>query len=215
MQDKWYADDQDLIKWAILLRLADQTEAARILQLAFYRQCTFNRISINEQEYDIPVEVTSHFRNLRKIGGLQSKTRISLYDADCHSRTKYIEAAIAYLRAFEREKCIVLLDPDTGIAPLRAKQGHIRIDEVVTIWKAMKLGDVLAIYQHLNGKRAILQAKKHQLLAHALGINEDDLGIGRVCKGATCKSVIFFIEKKHKYLLVRKSDSCFNTQVPS
>ena len=32
MRDRWYADSRDLIKWGVLLRLAESFDARRVLQ---------------------------------------------------------------------------------------------------------------------------------------------------------------------------------------
>ena len=62
MRDKWYGDKRDLIKWGVLLRLADHFDAMRILQLAYYRPSEFvGRLEIDGQECDIPGEVIAHF----------------------------------------------------------------------------------------------------------------------------------------------------------
>lgn len=61
MKDRWYADNRDLVKWGVLLRLADAFEVQRIVQLAFYRSSTFGQINIDGQEQDLPAEVISHF----------------------------------------------------------------------------------------------------------------------------------------------------------
>ena len=64
MRDKFFADNRDLVKWAVLHRLAEIFQAQRILQLAFYRQSEFANIIIDGQKYDIPQEVLAHFRDL-------------------------------------------------------------------------------------------------------------------------------------------------------
>jgi hypothetical protein len=37
MRDKWYVDNRDLVKWGILLRLAERYAAKHILQVLYYR----------------------------------------------------------------------------------------------------------------------------------------------------------------------------------
>src|SRR5579884_1719309 len=80
MQDIWYGDKRDLIKWGVLLRLADIIQADRIVQLAFYRPSEFGRLVIDGHEHDIPGEVVSHFRNMRNIGSIGSKVRVTVFD---------------------------------------------------------------------------------------------------------------------------------------
>ena len=47
MKDIWYADNRDIIKWSVLLRLAEQYKAAQILQVAYYRPSRFATIEIS------------------------------------------------------------------------------------------------------------------------------------------------------------------------
>jgi len=54
MRDRWYADNRDLIKWGVLLRLAGSFEAPRILQLTFYRHSEFGQLVIDGQAHNIP-----------------------------------------------------------------------------------------------------------------------------------------------------------------
>lgn len=95
MRDIWYSDNRDLIKWGVLLRLADIYDAARILQLAFYRPSEFGRLVIDGQEHDIPKEVIAHFRNVRTIGGLGSKVRVTVFDPVYQDRAAHQQAVLA------------------------------------------------------------------------------------------------------------------------
>jgi hypothetical protein len=68
MQDFGYGDKLDLIKWGVLLRLAERFDAGRILQIAFKpRTMKFGRLVIDGKGDDIPPGVIAHFRNLRAI----------------------------------------------------------------------------------------------------------------------------------------------------
>ena len=81
MQDFWYGDKLDLIKWGVLLRLAERFDAGRILQIAFNpRTMEFGRLVIDGEKHDIPPEVIAHFRNLRTIGSISSKIKVTVFD---------------------------------------------------------------------------------------------------------------------------------------
>jgi hypothetical protein len=151
MQDFWYGDSLDLIKWGVLLRLADFFEAGRILQLAF-NPCTmkFGRLVIDGKEHDIPPEVIAHFRNLRTIGSIRSKIPVTVFDPMFQERASHLEAVLAFLSAFRQERCIVFLDPDAGLEPQRQPPTlrHVLMLEARAVWDAMKAGDVFAFYQH-------------------------------------------------------------------
>ena len=154
VQDSWYGDNRDLIKWGVLLRLAELFKAERILQLAFNpRDMEFGRLVIGGQEHDIPQEVIAHFRNLRAIGGVTRKVRVTVFDPpfQIEKRVSHLHAARAFLSAFSQERCIVFLDPDTGLerAPKKARRlKYVVWPEAQAIWDKMKPGDVFAFYQH-------------------------------------------------------------------
>jgi hypothetical protein len=54
MQDKFYSDKRDLVKWAVLYRLAEKYQANIILQLAFYRPSEYAKILLDGEERNIP-----------------------------------------------------------------------------------------------------------------------------------------------------------------
>jgi hypothetical protein len=155
MQDFWYGDKLDLIKWGVLLWLAEHFDAGRILQVAFNpRTMKFGRLIIDGEEHDVPPEVIAHFRNLRTIGSISSKTQVTVFDPMFQERASHLEAVLDFLSAFRHERCIVFLDPDTGLQPQKQKptQGHVLMSEARKIWDAMKAGDVFAFYQHETNK---------------------------------------------------------------
>jgi hypothetical protein len=94
MRDSWYGDNRDLIKWGVLVRLADLFEARRVLQLAYYRPAVFGRLVIDGNEYDIPEEVIAHFRNLRTIGSLGSNVRVTVFDPVFQDRAVHQQAVL-------------------------------------------------------------------------------------------------------------------------
>jgi len=63
------------------------------------------------------IEVIAHFRNLRTIGSISSEIRVTVFDPVFEDRSTHLQAVLALLPAFERERCIVFLDPDTGLNP--------------------------------------------------------------------------------------------------
>jgi hypothetical protein len=174
LRDRWYADNRDLIKWGVLLRLAVTFEARHVLQLAYYRPSTFGQLIIDGQAQDIPEEVIAHFRNLRMIGGIASKVRVTVFDPVFEDRAAHLQAVLALLPAFAQERCIVFLDPDTGLESQNPGQAHVLNDEAKDIWDAMKTGDVFAFYQHQTNRagQPWVEPKQAQL-AQALGVQLD------------------------------------------
>ena len=195
MRDLWYADNRDLIKWGVLLRLAWSFEASHILQLAFYRPSEFGQLVIDGQTHNIPEEVIAHFRNLRTIGSISSKIRVTVFDPVFKDRPTHLQAVLALLPAFGRERCIVFLDPDTGLEPQNPSLDHVLNDEAGTIWTNMKNGDVFAFYQHKTNYagQPWVEPKRSQL-AEALQVQSDAIKLAQAPDIAN-DVVFYFIQK--------------------
>ena len=195
MQDRWYADNRDLAKWGILFRLAEAYKVRRILQLAFYRPSAFGRIVIDGRAKDLPAEVIAHFRNLRTISGIRSKARVTVFDCVFKDRGAYLEAVLALLPAYARERCIVFLDPDTGLEPKNPGLEHVRDAEAGAIWKGMKKGDVFVFYQHQTNRsgQPWIEPKREQL-AMALGVKRNAIRVAYAPEIAN-DVVIFFTQR--------------------
>jgi hypothetical protein len=198
MRDRWYADNRDLIKWGVLLRLAESFDAPRILQLAFYRPSKFDQLVIDGKEHNIPKEVIAHFRNLRTIGSISSKVRVTVFDPVFKDRRTYRQAVLALLDAFWQERCIVFLDPDTGLEPQKNPNlDHVLNDEAKEIWNKMKNGDVFVFYQHKTNRtgQPWIEPKRRQL-AKALQVQRNAIKIAHAPAIAN-DVVFFFIQKAH------------------
>jgi hypothetical protein len=195
MRDIWYADNRDLVKWGILFRLANRFEAARILQIVYYRPSAFGQIEIEGQAFDIPPEVIAHFRNVRAVGSIDSKIRVAVFDPLFQDRQTYLQAVLALLPAYGRERCLVFLDPDTGLEPQTPSLEHVLGTEVSAIWTSMKPGDVLVFYQHQTNRagQPWIPQKQAQL-AEALSVPQPSIKIAR--GEAIARDVVFFFLQK-------------------
>ncbi len=195
MRDSFYADNRDLVKWGVLLRLAEIFEADRILQLAFYRPSEFGRLVIDGQECDIPEDVTTHFRNVKAIENISSKVGVTVFGPVFENRSTYLQAALAFLSGFAQERCIVFLDPDTGLEPQKPSFDHVLESEAHVIWDEMKARDVFAFYQHQTNRagKPWIEPKRSQL-AGAIGLPLQEIKIanGR----STARDVVFFYAQK-------------------
>src|SRR5437867_10009089 len=67
MKDAWYSDKRDLVKWGTLLRLAEIRESPAILQVAYYRPNSWPTIEIDGRNYELPENVTAHFRRISNV----------------------------------------------------------------------------------------------------------------------------------------------------
>ncbi len=151
MRARWYGDKRDIVKWGAVVVLAQERSIRAVLQVAF---CRPDRLSIDETAKDLPDEVMKHFRDLDDIHRLEEKAglRIEIHKDDFSPRTgrrAYLEKLATKIKEFE-EPVIVLLDPDTGIAPNPKNYGyeHVTPREIQTVLQAMKPKDLLLFYQH-------------------------------------------------------------------
>ncbi len=196
MRDVWFSDNRDLVKWGVLIRLADMYEARRILQVAYYRPSDFPQIEIDGNDFEIPKEVLAHFRNLRTVGGIGSNVRITVFDPVFEDRAIHDQAVLALLPAFAQERCIVFLDPDTGLEPQNPSLDHVLNGEASAIYTNMKVGDVFAFYQHQTnrGGHPWIEPKRLQLTA-ALQLPQNAIKVARG-HGIASDVVFFFVQKE-------------------
>jgi hypothetical protein len=195
MKDCWYADNRDLVKWGVLLRLAEIYGITTILHVAFYRPSEFGTLIIDDQPMDLPSEVTSHFRNLNSISSISTKVRVTVFRENFVNRATYLIALSSALLELGNEGSIVFLDPDTGLEPNKPKLEHVLNSEVHAVWDAMKTEDVLAFYQHQtnrNGQEWI-EPKRIQL-AQALAVDTETIKIASGPKIA--RDVVFYYRQK-------------------
>ncbi|MGP8049199.1 MAG: hypothetical protein ACLPYB_01190 [Desulfobaccales bacterium] len=195
MRDKFYSDNRDLVKWAVLHRLAEIYNARRILQIAFYRPSEFPKVTVDGKEHKIPQQVISHFRDLQKIENINSEIQVDVFADLFDDRTDYLQSVKKFLSKFQAERCVVFLDPDTGLAPQNPNFDHVLESEAKTIWKATKSGDVYVFYQHQTNMagQPWMEPKRSQL-ENALDLNEGSIKVA--CGLKIARDVVFFYAPK-------------------
>jgi hypothetical protein len=204
MQDQWYGDKRDIVKWGSLVHMAREYGTQSILQVAFFRRSDSNyRLWVNSVSGDgqVPLapEVWDHFREIRQIErlGLAVKREIKVFDrVFCEPRDAHIRALLTCVDKYQPRPLLVFLDPDTGIAPLKAKPGleHVLASEVGSIWGAMRAGDVLAFYQHRRRTKDWLAETRAQFV-EALNKVERAKVRTVTCPGLA-KDVAFFVARR-------------------
>ena len=80
MQDWYYADHRDLLKWSVLVLLAQRRRLSRIVQIAYLRPSIFPTIDMGGQETELPSEVRAHFRDINNITALRNDISVSVFD---------------------------------------------------------------------------------------------------------------------------------------
>ncbi len=197
MKDQYFGDNRDLVKWSTLLHLADMFGAASILQIAYCRPTSWGRIKVGEDHIEIRPEVLTHFRDIRNAKAICSRAKIRVFDmAFTIDRDAYHAAALQFIAERRSERCIVFLDPDTGLEPGDCRLEHVSEREVAEIWVSLQHGDVLALYQHQTNRsgRPWIEPKRQQL-ALAIGAKSDRVCIARGADIAR-DVVLFFCQKR-------------------
>jgi len=198
MRDEFYADKRDLVKWSVLLLIGKQHE--RIIQICYYNTSNFKNylIDIDGKQCEIPDEVISHFRNINNASTITTQPKITVFDTEFPEKDRALYSAeiTKLIAKYQSEKCVVFLDPDTGLEPRRnVGKTHVLADEVKTIWQAIPKKWLLVLYQHKTNRSSEewIEPKREQFAA-AIGES-----LGRV-KTASAKGiandVVFFYATK-------------------
>ena len=196
MKDQWYADNRDLVKWSILIQLAKQNSINHILQVAYYRKSEFGNVTIDDLDLEIPEEVKNHFRNINNIKAVSDSITIDVFDKELtENRDAYLDQVILAIKEYDRKPTIIFLDPDTGLEPNRPNLNHVLNDEAKKIWRTLKSGDMIALYQHQTNKNGQPWIEpKHEQFALAL---KEPVQNVKVAHGKSiARDVVFFYAKK-------------------
>lgn len=104
MNERWYGDDRDLVKWATLVHLATKYRLRTVIQVGLVRpNGTRPRIISGATTFEVQEAVWKHFRNLLDITRLAASTGIKIVvigEAFNHrGRERYFEQAESQVRA--------------------------------------------------------------------------------------------------------------------
>jgi len=142
MKDIWYADKRDLVKWSVLIKLAELNQAEKIIQIAYYRISEIDKmeIDIDGVGHKLPDAVINHFRRIQNIRELKTDIEICIFDEPFENRQEYHNKVVKHLANQMNKKCIVFVDPDTGLQPPKSKAAyqHVLNNEILMIWHSMK-----------------------------------------------------------------------------
>ena len=148
VQHIWYGDRRDWVKWGTVLHLVRRHRIPTVVQVAFLRRPL---LTSDDGQWPIADEIWQHFRSLHQIRerGRRCQLDVAVFDTlfDHKRRDDYMRAVIRELEARLGPK-LVLLDPDTGVAPARLGAEHVRVEEIHRVWQVMRSGDWLVLYQH-------------------------------------------------------------------
>jgi hypothetical protein len=196
MQDKYYADHRDLLKWGVLYCLAERFALSRIIQVAYLRPSIFPMINIGGQETELPSQVLTHFRNISNITSLHGDISISVFDRMFDDRKAYMDAVTQYLTESGSELRLVFLDPDVGLEPVgRPDFRHVLDMEAHAIWSNLKTNEVFAFYQHKTNRagKPWIDEKRTQL-EKAIKVEKGAVLVGK--SGSIANDVVILYAAK-------------------
>lgn len=195
MRDKWYGDNRDLVKWGVLLALAERCRAKHILQVAYYRESEWPELELAGEAVSLPDAVIRHFRWVPGIVKIEASVPIEVMTEPFGDRDDYQRAVIERIRRRPAAPGIVLLDPDTGLESRRPSLNHVLHREVGELWRELTIGDLLVLYQHQTNRngRAWIPRKKKQF-AQAIGCPLGSVNLAR-CEKIARDVVLFYAQK--------------------
>jgi len=203
MQDQWYADKRDLVKWGSLVHLAREYRIQSILQVAFFRPTKPKHLlSIDgDCHAALAPEVWDHFRDIRQVKCLGRRTglEIDVFDQDFRNRDAYIRVLTTQIHEYSSASRVVLLDPDTGIAPLKSQPSlkHVLPSEVERIWAVLRTGDVLVLYQHQRRTRKWIAETRGQF-ADAVKTSQAEVRTIKSACRELASDVAFFAARRER-----------------
>lgn len=151
MRNTWYADDRDLIKWGGIIHLCNTTGINHVMQVAYFRNSSWGLLEFDGKDVPIPEDVITHFRDIGDIKRLAKMAGITIdivTEEFVHSeREAYTNSVCQRIQNLSQRQ-IVFLDPDNGLAPQKATDEHVKSEEIAKIWKCLRSGDYIVLYQH-------------------------------------------------------------------
>lgn len=154
MRDAWFGDRRDVVKWAAVAHIASREQIEMVTHVAFLRRVPPFKLETPDGTEQINPSVWQFFRDITTIRDLGSKLKLEIvvYSEDFKHRSTYTKQLSAKLGEISKRK-LVLLDPDTGIAPKQPTLGHVKHEDIRSFWDALRLGDWLVVYQHASRKK--------------------------------------------------------------
>ena len=172
MRDRWYGDDRDVVKWSAVLHLARREGLTDVLYVAMHRpDDDWPPLATARGPVALPVEVVGHFRDLDDLQRLAARTglRIATVKEPFVDRAAYFRRLREQVRQYAAP-VLVLLDPDTGLAPDGgAGPQHVTSEEVAGLFAALRPGDLLACYQHARRQKD-WRGRARRAFANAPGV---------------------------------------------
>ena len=207
MRDQYYADNRDLVKWGVLLTLAERYGAKSILHVLYYRPSTWADLDVDGETVKMPEAVVQHFRDATAVTSIGTPVPVEIIADTFADRQAYQRTVIRRIRSRAGVPGIVFLDPDTGLEPPGVPGlQHILNTELAEVWKVLVPGDVLVFYQHQTNRNGQpwVEQKKAQF-EQALGVAAGTAAVAWAEEIA--RDVVFFYAQKTSYGLCKNFNS--------
>ena len=163
MRNEWYGDKRDFLKWPSLLHIAQREGIGRIIQIAMSTDTglvtpeitTLDREKIVQCQA-VAKQAAKHFHHHNNLNGIVSlgehfniNIEVWLEKFTHATRGAYFAEVLKAIKP-SKTRTIWFFDPDTGIEPQKSRPNkkHVRLQELLDAFKAMRSGDYLACYQH-------------------------------------------------------------------
>ncbi|MDD5451964.1 MAG: hypothetical protein PHT49_08740 [Desulfovibrionales bacterium] len=175
MRDLWYADNRDLIKWAVLIHIARSNFLQTVIQVPYWRpEKARQHFTFQGSRIPISEDVWHFFRNIQDIARLGQQCGVEvkvIMEPFKHTdRASYSEHIARCLEGCTRP-LLLFFDPDTGLEPKSTSAKHTTKKEVRYSWSNLRAGDFLVLYQHARRENNWIKHIASQL--------------GEACDGAT------------------------------
>lgn len=157
MQECWYSDNRDLVKWAALAHLSEAHGVKTIVQ-ALYLSGASPRPTVNcgPRTFTVSDAVWNHFRDLGNIRRLAAEINVEIEivedKVDQRDRDAYINQIECVVRRSAPPR-LLFLDPDTGLAPSKCGSQHVTTAELRRFFDILGSRDWLVIYQHARRRK--------------------------------------------------------------
>jgi hypothetical protein len=203
VQNRFYGDRKDVIKWSLALNAALPT--SQIVHVAMMRP---DDGGAPGRDFGNPGPVARndavrYFAQEREAFGANPGLRTADRIVNLDHRIRFVSGMYAYapqmayfaeiahhwLPAAENGHSVVLVDPDNGVRQNGAannRNGRVSPAELALVWEAMNLGDVLIVYQtpwRWDPAQQVPLADEHRfnpprtLLANGLEIQADAIQV--------------------------------------
>lgn len=198
MHDGLYADTLDVFKWSVVVDVVEQERLKAVLYVAMLT----NRAGAQEGEKryepgyargDVARFFTAERARIKSGKAKREARRVAALGRNCdpsftievveqtfvHStRAEYFEEVAAVASA-HREPILAFFDPDTGFAPQKPNERHVKVAEVRGASLALPAGSAVIVFQYRPQRwsRAVSEEAARIQLANALDVAATDVSV--------------------------------------